>query len=134
MKVLLSNLQPMLGDRLMFTPVVRDLKKAHSDWEIGVESIGPEIWDNNPHIVNITKPDKVFNIGPGKVTRGSKTNGLHITAAFRCSLEEHLGEPVQQGEFKPEIFLSEAEKNNRLIDGRYWVINIDCGPFSAKRW
>jgi len=134
MKVLLSNLQPMLGDRLMFTPVVRDFKKAHPDWEIGVESIGPEIWDNNPHIVNMTKPDKVFNIGPGKVTRGSKTNGLHITAAFRCSLEEHLGEPVQQGEFKPEIFLSEAEKNNRLIDGRYWVINIDCGPFSAKRW
>jgi len=135
MKILLSNMQPMLGDRLMFTPVVRDLKKAHPDWEVGVESIGPEIWENNPHIVrNMTKPDKVFNIGPGKVTRGSKTNGLHITAAFRCSLEEHLGEPVQQGEFKPEIFLSEAEKNNRLIDGKYWVINTDCGPFSAKRW
>ena len=124
----------MLGDRLMFTPVVRDLKKAHPDWEVGVESIGPEIWENNPHIVNMTKPDKVFNIGPGKVTRGSKTNGLHITAAFRCSLEEHLGESVQQGEFKPEIFLSDEEKSLRLIDGKYWVINTDCGPFSAKRW
>lgn len=22
----------------------------------------------------------------------------------------------------------------RIIDGHYWVINIDCGPFSAKRW
>jgi len=134
MKILLSNKQPMLGDRLMFTPVVRDLKKAHPDWEVGVESIGPEIWENNPHIVNMTKPDKVFNIGPGKVTRGSKTNGLHITAAFRCSLEEHLGESVQQGEFKPEIFLSDEEKSLRLIDGKYWVINTDCGPFSAKRW
>jgi len=135
MKILLSNLQPMLGDRLMFTPVVRDLKKAHPDWEIGVESIGPEIWNNNPHIVgNMTGPDKVCHIGPGKVTRGSKTNGLHITAAFRCSLEEHLGEPVQQGPFKPEIFLSDEEKSLRLIDGKYWVINIDCGPFSAKRW
>lgn len=135
MKILLSNLQPMLGDRLMFTPVVRDLKKAHPDWEIGVESIGPEMWENNPHIVrNMTKPDKIFHIGPGKVTRGSKTNGLHVTNAFRCSLEEHLGEPVQQGPFKPEIFLSETEKNSRIIDGRYWVINTDCGPFSAKRW
>jgi len=132
---LLSNLQPLLGDRLMFTPVVRDLKKSHPDWEIGVDSIGPEIWENNPHIVrNMTSPVKIFHIGPGKVTRGSKTNGLHITAAFRCSLEEHLGEPIQQGPFKPEIFLSEDEKKLRLIDGKYWVINIDCGPFSAKRW
>lgn len=135
MKILLSNKQVMLGDRLMFTPVVRDLKAAHPDWEIGVEAIGPEIFENNPHIVrNMTEPDKVFHIGPGKVTRGSKTNGKHITEAFRCSLEEHLGEPIQQGLFRPEIFLSEAEKNTQIIDGKYWVINTDCGPFSAKRW
>jgi ADP-heptose:LPS heptosyltransferase/glycosyltransferase involved in cell wall biosynthesis len=135
MKVKLINTQSMLGDRLMFTPVVRDLKAAHPDWEIAVESIGPEIWYNNPHIShNMTKPDKSFKIGPGKVTHGSKTNGLHITDAFRISLQENLGEQIKQGPYKPEIFLSEEEKNNKLIDGNYWVINTDTGPFSAKRW
>jgi ADP-heptose:LPS heptosyltransferase len=135
MKVLLRNTQSMLGDRLMFTPVVRDLKAAHPDWQIGVESIGPEVWMNNPHIVrDMIKPDAVYQIGPGKVTRGSKTSGLHITEAFRCSLQEHLGEPIKQGPFKPDIFLSETEKKLRFIDGPYWVINIDCGPMSAKRW
>lgn len=135
MKVLLKNTQLMLGDRLMFTPAVRDLKAAYPDWDIGVESNGPEIWENNPHIVrNMINPDAVYQIGPGKVTTGSKTNGLHITTAFRCSLEEKLGKPIRQGPFKPEIFLTEAEKNLRIIDGQYWLINIDCGPFSAKRW
>ena len=137
MKILLINTQPLLGDRLMFTPVVRDLKAARPDWRIGVTSAGPEIWENNPHIdraINETNCDKKFNIGPGKVTRGSKTNGKHITEAFRCSLQEHLGEQIKQGPFKPDIHLSEAEKNQRFIDGRYWLINCDTGPMTAKRW
>jgi len=135
MKILLVNTQAMLGDRLMFTPVVRDLKNQHPDWQIGVESFGPEIWENNPHIEqNLRELDAVYQIGPAKVTKGSKTNGLHITAAFRSSLEEQLNETIKQGPFRPEIFLSEAEKSLKIIDGRYWVINIDCGPFSAKRW
>ena len=137
MKILLRNTQPLLGDRLMFTPLVRDLKKAHPDWQIGVESAGPEIWLNNPHVdfsINETNAERICNVGPGKVTRGSKTNGLHITAAFRCSLEEQLGEIIPQGPFKPDVYLSEAEKAQRMIDGDYWVINCDTGPFTAKRW
>ena len=123
----------MLGDRLMFTPVVRDLKANYPDWQVAVESVGLEIRENNPHIVhNMTNPEAVYQIGPGKVTRGSKTNGLHITSAFRCSLEEQLAKLIKQGPFKPEIFLSETEKKLRIIDGHYWVINIDCGPFSAN--
>jgi len=121
----------------MFTPAVRDLKAAHPDWAIGVASAGPEIWENNPHIdlsINETNAEEIIDIGPGKVTRGSKTNGLHITAAFRCSLEEHLGESIKQGPYKPDVYLSDVEKSIRLIDGPYWVINCDTGPFTAKRW
>lgn len=137
MKILLRNTQPLLGDRLMFTPVVRDLKAAHPDWKIGIISAGPEIWHNNPHTdrsVTEATAEAIYNIGPGKVTRGSKTNGLHITEAFKTSLEEHLGERIQQGPFKPDIHLTESEKNNRQVDGPYWVINTDTGPFTAKRW
>ena len=137
MKVLLRNTQPLLGDRMMFTPVVRDFKKAYPEIHVGVISAGPEMWNNNPHIdkaVTAANADETYDIGPGKVTRGSKTNGLHITAAFRESLQENSGKLIKQGPFKPDIHLSEAEKNHRLIDGRYWVINTDTGPFTAKRW
>ena len=137
MKILLRNTQPLLGDRMMFTPVVRDLKAAHPDWSIGIISAGAETWHGNPHIdgsVTEADADKVYNIGPGKVTRGSKTNGLHVTEAFKTSLEEHLGERIVQGPFKPDIHLSDAEKNHRAVTGPYWVINTDTGPFTAKRW
>ena len=137
MKVLLRNTQTLLGDRMMFTPVVRDFKKAYPDIQVGVVSAGPEMWHNNPHIdhtVTESNADKVYNIGPGKVTRGSKTNGLHITAAFRESLQENSGSAIKQGPFKPDIHLSDAEKAQRMVLGRYWVINCDTGPFTAKRW
>jgi len=133
----LRNTQPLLGDRMMFTPVVRDFKKAYPDIQVGIISAGPEMWHNNPHIdrtVTEANADETYDIGPGKVTRGSKTNGLHITAAFRESLQENSGKVIKQGPFKPDIHLSEAEKNHQLVDGRYWVINCDTGPFTAKRW
>ncbi len=143
MKIMLHNTQPLLGDRLMFTPAVRDLKASKPDYQIGVVSAGPEIWLNNPHLdcsVTEQNADHIFNIGPGKVTRGSKTNGLHIAQAFAQSLQEQLFEaalidrPLYQGPIRPDLHLSPAERDYRLIDGYYWVVNIDTGPFSAKRW
>lgn len=134
MKIVLRNTQPMLGDKLMFTPVVRDLKQSYPDWHIGVISAAPEIWRNNPYIEQVDQPDAIYDIGPALVTKGSKTNGLHFTAAFRVSLEAKLGKPIKQGPFRPDIHLSESEKHLRIVDGHYWVINTDTGPFSAKRW
>ena len=122
MKVLLRNTQPLLGDRMMFTPVVRDFKAAHPDIHVGIVSAGPEMWHNNPHIdrsVTEANADELYDIGPGEVTRGSKTNGLHVTAAFRECLAKKSGRPIAQGPFKPDIHLSEAEKNHRLVEGNY---------------
>jgi ADP-heptose:LPS heptosyltransferase/glycosyltransferase involved in cell wall biosynthesis len=143
LKILLRNTQPLLGDRLMFTPAVRDLKAARPHWQIGVVSAGPEVWLNNPHIdpaVTEHNCDHLFDIGPGDVTRGSKTNGLHAMQAFFTSLQKHLfgrdliDVPLAYGVIRADLHLSEAEKNLRAVDGRYWVINCDTGPFTAKRW
>ena len=122
---------------MMFTPVLRDFKKAYPDIHVGIISAGPEMWHNNPHIdrsVTEANADEVYDIGPGEVTRGSKTNGLHVTAAFRECLAKKSGKPITQGPFRPDIHLSDAEKGSRMVDGKYWVINCDTGPFTAKRW
>ncbi len=143
MKILLENTQALLGDRLMFTPAVRDLKAARPDWRIGIVSGCPEIWENNPHIdpeVTRATADEIFNIGPGTVTRGSKTNGLHCMQSFFESLTDQLIErgvvnvKFRGGLIRPDLHLSPAEKQERIVDGSYWVINTDTGPFSAKRW
>jgi len=136
-RILLRNTQPLLGDRLMFTSVVRDLKAVCPNLAVGIISAGPEVWENNPHIdpaVNETNAEKIFDIGPAKVTKGSKTNGIHIANAFKVCLEEKMGISIPQRACKPDLYLSDVEKSIRLIDGPYWVINCDTGPFTAKRW
>jgi hypothetical protein len=95
----------------MFTPLVRDLKRVHPDWHIGVLSAGPEVWLNNPHVdpaVNEANAERICDVGPGKVTRGSKTNGLHCMAAFRCS-RRAVGRKISRS-FKPDVYLSPFEK------------------------
>jgi ADP-heptose:LPS heptosyltransferase len=143
MKILLRNTQRLLGDRIAFTPAVRDLKTARPMWQIGVKSAGPEVWLNNPHIdeaVTEQTADQIFDIGPGDVTRGSKTNGLHFMQAFFNSLRLQLMERelvdilLGFGPIKPDLHLSEAEKASKVVAGEYWVINTDTGPMSCKRW
>ena len=137
MKILLRNTQPLLGDRLMFTPAVRDLKASFPDFQIGIVSAGTDIWDNNPYIdpsVTAHNADYIYDIGPAKVTKGSKTNGIHIVRAFTECLSEKMNTVIKHGPLKPDIHLSETEKKVSPVSGRYWVINIDTGPMSAKRW
>ena len=123
----------LLGDSIQCTPLVRDLKKQFPLWKIRPETAFQHIWDNNPHIDEFDGGD-IYNVGPKLVTQSSKTSGLHFTNGFRMSLEVQLDIPIKQGLLKPELFLSEYEKNKVIIEGHYWVINIDCGPYAAKRW
>jgi len=132
-KLILRNHQ-LVGDTLQMTPAVRDLKRAFPNWEIKVETNHQRIWDNNPHITQFSGSGEVFGIGPRIVTQGSKTNGLHFSMGFRMSLEDQLKIKIPQGALKPELFLSDYEKKRKIIAGKYWVANIDCGPYAAKRW
>ena len=49
MKYILKNYQSP-GDIVMLTAAVRDLKLSHPEIEIDVDTAGPELWENNPHI------------------------------------------------------------------------------------
>ena len=63
-RILFKNSQSP-GDILMLSAAVRDLKLSHPEIEIGVSTSCGEIWENNPHIVEMDeKKDKdiKFNI------------------------------------------------------------------------
>lgn len=144
-KLLLRNGQ-RLGDTLMMTPAVRDLANNYPQYKIHVETNFPQIWDNNPYIEtyrqiirdqnikDIKDYDEKYDIGPKIVTQGSRTNGQHFTTAFRVCLEDRLKRQIKQGLLKPEIYLSEFEKKRRLINGKYWLINLGYGQYQAKKW
>ena len=123
----------LLGDTVMMTAGVRDLKKAFPDYRIRVETNCQEVWENNPYIESYSGYDEAYNIGPAIVTQGSKTNGLHFANAFRVCLEDKLKIKIPQGPLRGDLYLSEAEREP-LIDGKYWLIDTGCGPYKTKLW
>jgi len=136
-KILLKNGQKALGDALMMTPLVRDLKKTYPDYEIMVDSGRPEIFENNPHITIFPENEATLKIqlGPGIVTQGSKTNGLHLCESHRVTFEKKTNIKVNQTFIKPDIYLTQREKNNIPVKGQYWVICTDHGAgFTSKKW
>jgi ADP-heptose:LPS heptosyltransferase len=134
-KVILSNGQRRLGDALMLTSLVRDFKYTYPNITLGVESAIPQLWRNNPHIEYIEDPDEVYGVGPKIVTFGQRTNGLHIAESHHTCLEDKTDYRLKKKDIRPEIFLSEVEKNTIFVDGPYWVINTDHGVnFETKEW
>ena len=141
-RVVLWNHQQLLGDRLLMTPLVRDLKATYPNWRLVVDVENDIAWHNNPHLEQIITPGKQvqgkvdfqFKVGPLRATQGSRSNGLHITRAFARSFITMTGLPVTDGPFKCDLHLSEAERTWRPVTGDYWVINCDTANMGSKRW
>lgn len=125
-----------VGDTLMMTCAIRDLKAAYSDrYLIKVDTTAQHIWDNNPHLSTFDEPDLIVKIGPKKATQSSHTSGLHYANGFRVSIEDNLNLHIPQGHIKPDLHLSDEEKKDRWIDGRYWIIVAGGKPdFGTKIW
>jgi ADP-heptose:LPS heptosyltransferase len=128
------------GDVLMLTAAVRDLKKAHPYLEINVETSAMELWDNNPYLnrsINENNADKIINAEYPLINQ-SDSLPYHFIHAFRKELQLHLGLNIPQGDFKPDIHLSDEEKQPlpELENiKRYWL--VDAGyktDFTLKNW
>jgi len=110
------------------------------DIEKGVKKGKPHfmpIFDSNPYIDDFEgDPDMVLRLGTRLGCKGSNSSGEHITQAFRKAVMAKTGFQFPQGLLKPDLHLSEHEKNMpRMVDGRYWVICIGKRPpFTSKFW
>lgn len=135
-KVLFHN-GNALGDTLMMTCAIRDFKKAYGqEYDCNVQTKCMHVWDNNPHLTAFDKPDLNINLGPKMAVQGSNTNGLHYANGFRMSIEQNLNIRIPQGHIKADLHLTEKEKAERIIEGRYWVL-VAGGKkdqFTSKRW
>lgn len=125
-----------VGDTLMMTCAIRDLKTTYPDrYLIRVDTNTMHIWDNNPYLSTFDEPDMIVKIGPKSATQSSQTSGLHYCNGYRVSIENNLNISIKQGPIKPDIHLSDAEKKDRWIDGRYWIIVAGGkSDFTSKIW
>lgn len=125
-KTIILRHQRAAGDILVMTAVVRDIYKAYSDtFDIGVETSFTELWNNNPYIIKLK--DKrlgaaVYNLSYGDGIQKAGKEPIHFLRAFHDDFEKKSGMKLPLTEPRPDIHLSEDEKNNRMVDGRYWVV------------
>ena len=134
--IILKNRQA-LGDILMMSAGIRDLKKAFPDWPIGVSTTAMHIWDHNPHIDrNLTTENaEIVEIGPSYLTNASNRDDRHFANAFRISIEEKLGISIPQGPIKPDIWMTEEEIKTPIIEPPYWIIVAgEKGDWTAKTY
>ena len=134
--IILKNRQA-LGDILMMTAGIRDLKRAFPDWPVNVSTTAMHIWDNNPYLDRSLNSEnaEIIEIGPGFLTNASNRDDRHFANAFRISIEEKLGISIPQGPIKPDIWMTEEEVKFPIIEPPYWIIVAgEKGDWTAKTY
>jgi len=134
--IILKNRQAV-GDILMMTCVVRDMKTSFPDWPINVSTTAMHIWDNNPYLDRslTTENAELVEIGPSFLTNASNRDDRHFANAFRISVEDKLGISIKQGAIKPDIWLTEEEIKTPIIEPPYWIIVAgEKGDWTAKTY
>ena len=113
-----------IGDILTFTAGVRDFKMTYPNTRIGVISTAMHIWDHNPHIDHQFRDEEAMvKIGPGFLTNKSNLWNFHMTNAFRMDMEQKLNIKINQGEMRPDIWMTQEEYDRPpLIEGPYWIM------------
>ena len=143
-KLFITNFQAP-GDILMLTSAVRDLYHAHSDrYSINVNTTAMQIWENNPYLdESVTEENADITIKTDySLVHKSNQQPWHFIHGFRQDLERKLGIIIPQGDFKPDIHISDLEKSwipqVQEVTGKdlkYWIVCAGTkNDFTAKMW
>lgn len=129
------------GDTVVMTALVRDVALAHPGrFEIAVDTHAPSMWENNPYIKPLKDikqhPDAEFlKLTYGKGLRDQNHETVHFAAYFHRDFEVQARVRVPLTLPYPDLHLSEVERAQPLVEGRYWVfLSGGKSDFTAKVW
>ena len=131
------------GDTLVLSGLVRDIQLAHPNrFEIGVDTSAMDLWKHNPHITKLRKQakkgqrrPKIIKIQYGRGIREQNYETVHFLSYFHRDFERQTGFKVPPQLPYPDLHLSEHERANSPIDGRYWCFfSGGKSDFTAKVW
>jgi|WetSurSiteA1Bulk_404760.scaffolds.fasta_scaffold01880_4 ADP-heptose:LPS heptosyltransferase/SAM-dependent methyltransferase len=169
-KLLLTNrLAP--GDILVMTNAIRDLHLAYPQkYQTDIRTPCNEIFENNPYITKLQYDDSAFNkinarfSGLGDkgdpfehldwiddilvidmhypLIHKSGVLGSHFSEGHRDFLELILNVKIPQTDLRPQIFLSQTERDwvsplvtKRGVKDKYWVLNAGTkGDYTLKQY
>lgn len=129
------------GDTVVMTALVRDIALAHpGKFQLAVDTHAPSMWENNPYIVPLKDikqhPDTEFlKLTYGKGLRDQNHETIHFAAYFHRDFEVQARVRVPLMLPYPDLHLSETERAQPLVEGRYWVfLSGGKSDFTAKVW
>lgn len=130
------------GDTLVLTGLVRDIALTHpGEFEVDVLVNGDSLFRNNPHItplknLNATRERiEYIKICYGKGIREQAHETVHFLGYFHRNFEQQCKARVPLTLPYPDLHLSDEERTQPLIDGRYWIIlSGGKNDFPVKVW
>jgi len=127
------------GDYLVMSAAVRDLHVCHPGRFItAVNTATPGVWKNNPYVSSKPKSEKwtEFVMKYPLVHRSNQID-LHFLWGYIDWLNSEKGLNIRLTDFRPAVYLTDEEKENRFggLEGKYWVI-VSGGKndFVTKWW
>ena len=119
------------GDILVLSAAIRDLHIAHPglfDTEIWVSAGAEHIYYNNPNITAI-HGKAARRAGAQLVTAGysaaikrcNQDKGKHFLWGFVDDLNTKLSLKIKLTDFRPAVYMSDAEKEQRPFEDPYWI-------------
>ena len=110
-----------LGDTLLSTALIRDLKKQFQDIEIGFQSNYQAVFDGNPNISEFDNPDVSVKLEYTPFSQRTADGG-NLFEGWRKHFEIMARIKVNYGPEEIDLYYKEYEKE-RLFDQDYIVIN-----------
>ncbi len=137
--VLVHNRSP--GDIVVLTALVRDLKLAHPEFQLGVDTTCKDLWRHNPHVTldwlhqknksDITFVKCDYSVG----IREQNRETVHFIPWFHRDFKTQTSINVPLTKPFGDLHLSDEERNVSLLNGRYWVtISGGKSDFTIKPW
>lgn len=128
-----------LGDLIVFSAIVRDIKLAYPELSLSVKTWTNEIWENNPYIdeLKVEKTDKikVLDCHYPSINQADQS-GLHFIEGFSNDVMNDLGIKWPITRIAGDLHLSKKEKEIHLIQEPYWLLSVPGGKddHTCKWW
>jgi len=138
-KFILKNFQ-CPGDILMLAACVRDIKIWYPDLEIDVRTSCNEMFDNNPYITKLDPDDPdvhEIDMEYPIIHESNQYMHHHFIHGFHLYFNEKTGYAVKLLHFKPDVHLTEDEKNTPVFDDlpeKFVVINAGGKTDYKTKW
>jgi len=121
-KVIIISKQSV-GDIVMLTAGIRDLKASVPALQIDVHTPFPELWQNNPNLTILPKDDPSIPVVEAHypLIQQSNQQPWHFIHGYRKFFEELFHIPIPQGAFRGDIHLSLEEQNSQEIFKKFGI-------------